>query len=152
MFDLCGLCRCTPAPLRDAKASFVIGWRGGQERGGAIVGEGPFELYCSDLVQHVTSSLLGQRLRVVVLAGGRRSLGLVVGAVVWPGGLYLGSGGLELVLVLVLMLVHLLFLLLAQLVDVILVWLMLLQLLGMLRQRLLILKLLLNLELLVVLL
>lgn len=108
-------------------ASFVIG-RWGQERGGAIVGDGPFEFYSSDLVQHVSSSTLGQLLRVLVLAGGWRSLGLVVSTVVHTGGLSLGSRGLELELelelglllelelvLLLLLLEQLLFLLLVQL-------------------------------------
>lgn len=111
----------------------MIGWRG-QERGGAIVGDGPFELYCSDLIQHVPSSLLGRRLRVLVLTGGWRSLGLVVGAVVQTRGLSLGSGGLELDLVL--LLVQLLFLLLAQLVAVLVLVQLMLQQLLLLKLRL----------------
>lgn len=112
----------------------MIGWRG-QERGRAIVGEGPFELYSSDLVQHVSSSLLGLLLRALVLAGGRRSLGLVVSAVAHTGGLSLGSGGLELGL---LLLEQLLFLLLVQLllmlVLLLILILLIMQLLGMRRQ------------------
>lgn len=91
----------------------MIGWRG-QEGGGAVVGEGPFELYSSDEGQHISStssSLLGQLLMLLVLAGGWRSLGLVVSAVAQIGGLSLGSGGVKLALVL-LLLEQLLFLLL----------------------------------------
>ena len=83
-------------------ASFVIGRRG-QLRGGAIVGEGPFEFYPSDEVQHVSSSVLGQLLRVLVLDGGRRSLGLVVSAVAQTGGLSLGGGGGLMLLLLLLL-------------------------------------------------
>lgn len=90
----------------------MIGWRG-QEGGGAVVGEGPFELYSSDEGEHISStssSLLGQLLVLLVLAGGWRSLGLVVSTVAQIGGLFLGSDSLKLALVL--LLEHLLFLLL----------------------------------------
>ena len=111
------LCRHTPAALsgepNHCSASFVTGLQG-QERGGAIVGDGPFEPYSSDEVEHVSSSssssssLLGRLLPVLVLAGGRGSLGLVVSAVAQPRGLSLGIGGQKLGLGLVVVLLLLL--------------------------------------------
>lgn len=92
-------------------ASFVIGRRG-QERGGAIVGDGPFEFYASDLGQHASSSSSSLPLGQLLLAGGWRSLGLIVSTEAHTGGLSLGSRGLELGL---LLLEQLLFLLLGQL-------------------------------------
>lgn len=128
--------------LTSREASFVIGRRG-QRRGGAIVGEGPFELHPSDEIQHVSFSLLGRLLRVLVLDGGRRRLGLVVSAVARSGGVSLGNGGL-----LLLLLEQLLFLLLVQVLQLILLLLIQILLMLMLQLRLLVLKLLLKLLLL----
>lgn len=105
-------------------SSFVTGWRG-QERGGAIVGNGPFEPHSSDEGQHVSlaSSLWWQLL--LVLAGGWRRLGLVVGTVAQTRGLEV-------------LLEQILFLLLVQLLLIVLLLLILimvmLQLLGLLIQ------------------
>ena len=80
--------------------SFVIGRRG-QEGGGAVVGDCPFEFYSSDLGQHVASfPVPAQLLGALVLAEGRRVQGLMVGAQAPAGGGSLGSGGLELLLLL----------------------------------------------------
>lgn len=108
----------------------MIGWRG-QQRGGAIVGDGPSELYSSNKGQHVSaassSSFLGALLGVLVLAGGWRSLGLVGDVVGHSGGLCLSGVGL------VLLLEQLLFLQLVQmLMQVLLLILILLVLLGLL--------------------
>lgn len=121
----------------------MTGW-GGQEGGGPVIGEGLFELYPSDEEQHIsssTSSLLGQLLGLVVLAGGWRSLGLVVSAVAQTEGLSLGRSAARLALVL--LEEQLLLLLLVQMLLMLVLLLMLilemLRLMGLLRHKLLLL-------------